>query len=85
MAGTTLARQEHVLGPPESATRDLVIQLNALIADIELVRAGFAAMLVKLDADGGVTGTDYVSLETVAAADLLAAKIGDAAGTAISA
>ena len=89
MAGTTLKRLDHVLGQPESAVRDLVIQLNKLIDDVELIRAAVTATCVKLDADAGVTDTNYAAQATVAAidtaAELLAAKIGNSAGTAISA
>ena len=89
MAGTTLKRHDHVLGLPESATRDLAIQLNKAIDDIELIRAAVKATCVKLDLDGGVTDVDYATQATVtaitSAATLLAAKIGNAAGTAVSA
>lgn len=89
MAGTTLKRHDHVLGLPESATRDVVIQFNKLIDDIELIRAAVTATCVKLDADTGVTDTTYAAQATVLAIDtageMLAAKIGDSAGTAISA
>jgi hypothetical protein len=89
MAGTTLKRHDHVLGLPESATRDLVIQFNKAIDDLELIRAAVTATCVKLDLDGGVTDTNYAAQATVVlmdtAAEMLAAKIGNAAGTAISA
>ena len=89
MAGTTLKRHDHVLGLPESATRDVVIQFNKLIDDIELIRAAVTATCVKLDSDGGVTDTNYAAQATVVlidtAAEMLAAKIGNSAGTAISA
>lgn len=89
MAGTTLKRHEVSLGPVESATRDLVIQFNKLVADVELIRAAVVAMAVQIDADNGTIGTDYAAAATITAidtaAELLAAKIGDAGGTAISA
>ena len=89
MAGTTLKRHDHVLGAEQSATRDLVIQTNKLIDDIELVRAAIHAIAVKLDDDTGVTDTNYEAGATMAAidtaAEMTAAKIGNAAGTAISA
>ena len=44
MAGTTLKRHDHILGMPESASRDLVIQHNAMVDDVELVRAGAREM-----------------------------------------
>lgn len=88
MAGTTLKRtQKH--GLPESPVRDVIIQLNKLIDDVELVRAAVVATCVKLDADAGVTDTNYAAQATVAAiepaTDLTAAKIGNEGGTAISA
>lgn len=88
MAGTTLKRHDFY-GVTESPTRDLVIQFNKLVDDVELIRAAVVALATKLDADGGVTDTNYAAGATLAAidtaAELLAAKIGNAAGTAISA
>ena len=88
MAGTTLKRREHY-GGLESVTRDLVVQLNKFIDDIELVRAAVKATAVKLDADAGVTDTDYAASATVAAitnaGTMTAAKIGNEIGTAIAA
>lgn len=91
MAGTTLKRRKD-RAPLGSIGRDLVIQLNAAIADVELIRAAVVATCVKLDLDGGgggVIGTDYEAQATVAAispaGDLTAAKIGDEGGTVISA
>lgn len=88
MPGTTLKRQDH-FGLNESALRDLVIQFNKLVDDVELVRAAVKAMAVQIDADNGTIGTDYVAAATITAitgsTTLLAAKIGNAAGTAISA
>lgn len=86
MAGTTLERHGFI-GQPESTLRDLVIQFNKLVADVELVRAAVIIIAAQLDADGGVTDTDYeANVATIAtAAELLAAKIGDHAGTVVSA
>jgi hypothetical protein len=88
MAGTTLKRRD-TGGHTENMVRDLVIQFNKLIDDVELIRAAVTATCVKLDADGGVTDTNYAAQATVAAidtaAEMLAAKIGNEAGTAISA
>ena len=84
MAGTTLKRHDFG-GHPENLVRDLVIQHNKLVDDLETLRAKYAAALAKLDLDGGVTDTDYVSTQTVLAATLTAAKIGNEAGTAITA
>ena len=71
MAGTTLKRLDHVLGMPESAVRDLVIQMNAIIANLDTITAA-------MDADAGITGTAYGAMVT-------AQKIGNSSGTAISA
>jgi predicted oxidoreductase len=88
MAGTTLKRRD-TFGLPENAVRDLVIQMNKLIDDVELVRAAVKAMAVQIDADNGTIGTDYEAAAGIVAiataATMTAAKIGDAGGTAISA
>jgi hypothetical protein len=88
MAGTTLKRTQKY-GMTESVTRDLVIQFNKLVDDVELIRAWATALTIKLDADAGVTDTNYAAAATMAAidtaAELTAAKIGNEAGTAISA
>ncbi len=70
MAGTTLKRsQKH--GLVESPVRDLVIQLNALIANVDTITTA-------MDSDAGITGTGFAAMVTVQ-------KIGNEAGTAISA
>jgi hypothetical protein len=88
MAGTTLKRRD-TFGLNENVTKDLVIQVNKLIDDLELVRAAVKAMAVQIDADNGTIGTDYVAAATITAitdaATMTAAKIGNEAGTAISA
>jgi hypothetical protein len=88
MAGTTLKRRD-TFGLNENVTKDLVIQVNKLIDDLELVRAAVKAMAVQIDADNGTIGTDYVAAATITAitdaATMTAAKIGNSAGTAISA
>jgi hypothetical protein len=88
MAGTTLKRRP-TFNQPENAVRDLVIQMNKLIDDVELVRAAVKAMAVQIDADNGTIGTDYVAAATITAitdaSTMTAAKIGNEAGTAISA
>jgi hypothetical protein len=88
MAGTT-AKTHQFVGAEGSALRLLVINLNKLIDDVELIRAAVTAMALKLDADGGVSDTNYAAGATLAAidtaAEMTAAKIGNEAGTAISA
>lgn len=88
MAGTTLKRRD-TGGHTENMVRDLVIQFNKLVDDLELVRAAVKAMAVQIDADNGTIGTDYVAAATItaitSAATMTAAKIGNEAGTAITA
>jgi hypothetical protein len=87
MAGTTVRIRP--IGRTTSVTRQLVIEMNKLIADVELLRAAIVAMAVQIDADNGTIGTDYAAAATITAidtaAELTAAKIGDDAGTAYSA
>ena len=96
MAGTAAIRKLTSL--KESAEREAVIQHNKMMDDIEVLRAGLAALaaaynlaLTKLDADEGVTDTDYNSTHGVvatsydAAADMVAANIQDASGHEITA
>lgn len=88
MAGTTLKRRP-TFGVTEAVERDLVIQLNKLIDDVELIRLWAVALTAKLDLDAGVTDSNYAAAATLvninAASKMTAAKIGDEAGTAISA
>lgn len=97
MAGTTTKSKETSPAYQGDLTRDLCKQFNKLVDDVEVLRAAlntlatnFNATLVKLDADAGVTDTNYNATQAVtrttydAAADLTGAKIGDMAGTAIS-
>jgi hypothetical protein len=88
LAGTTLKRRP-TFGLNENVQKDLVIQVNKLIDDLELVRAAVKAMAVQIDADNGTIGTDYVAAATItaitSASTMTAAKIGNEAGTAISA
>ena len=87
MAGTTTKSRRTALR--NSDLNDLIIQFNKLVDDVELIRAWATALTIKLDADAGVADTNYAAAATMAAidtaAELLAAKIGDQAGTAISA
>ena len=86
MAGTTTSSR--VTGVKGSDQSDLAIQHNKLVADVELLRAAIVAIATKLDADAGVTDTNYAAGATLAAidtaAELLAAKIGDQSGTALA-
>jgi len=84
MAGATI--KQSLPGRPGSALRTLIAEHNKLVADVELIRAAVTAMATKLDADAGVTDTDYAAAATLAAidtaAEMLAAKLGDSSGTA---
>ena len=46
---------------------ELKLDLNAAQADLTAIRAAIVGITAKLDADGGVTGTDYASLWNPAA------------------
>lgn len=86
MAGTTTKSRVNV-GHKQSAIRDLLIQFNKLVDDVENVRAVVVALTTKLDADAGVTDTNYTSVTAAPinpATDLLAAKVGNPNGTAIT-
>lgn len=91
MAGTTLQRRQQ-FGGVDSITRDLVIQFNKAIDDVERLRAAVVALAQKLDLDGGAGGViddDYAAGATLlaidTAAEMTAAKLGNETGTAISA
>jgi glucuronate isomerase len=70
MAGTTTKSKQQF--KPGTDAGDLVVQFNNLVT-------AFDAVLAKLDADGGVTDTNYTSLH-----GSTASKIGNMAGTAFS-
>jgi hypothetical protein len=75
MAGTT------VLGlntaNTEEATGKLRLEFNRLVDDLETVRAALATLATKLNADAGVTDTNYAA---PAAAALTGAKVADQLG-----
>lgn len=79
MAGTTItARATAMAGSTNQAMR---LEFNKLVDDLETLRAAFATLVTKLNADAGVTDTNYAS---VAAASLLAAKVADQTGNTTS-
>lgn len=81
MSGTTVTRRNTTVR--NSVERQLVVEHNKLVDDLEALRAAFATLVTKLNADTGVTDTNYAS---VLAATLTSAKIADAAtGSAITA
>ena len=76
MAGTTIARPTTgVVGSDVEAVR---LEHNKLVDDLEVLRAAFATLVTKLNADAGVTDTNYAS---VAAATLTAAKVANVNGS----
>lgn len=83
MAGTLKRRR--LVGVQNSALRDLIIEHNNLVDDVELLRAAVVAMAEQIDADNGTIGTDYAAAATITAIDtageMTAAKIGDDGGT----
>lgn len=79
MAGTT--RIARATGMADSTLNVTRLEFNKLVDDVETLRASHAAMATKLNADAGVTDTNYAS---VAAASLLAAKVADQTGNTTS-
>lgn len=75
MAGTTVSVD--TTGMIGSDVHQLRLEFNRLVDDLEALRAAFATLVTKLNADGGVTDTNYAS---VAAATLTAAKVADVSG-----
>ena len=87
MAGTTTKSRRTTMRSQD--VNDLLVQYNTLVDDVELIRLWAVALVAKLDADAGVTDTNYAAQATLqaidTAAEMTAAKIGDQGGTAISA
>ena len=75
MAGTTVPERDDAM--PEGTTRQVRIEHNKLVDDVEALRLAFATAITKLNADGGVTDTNYAS---VAGATLTAAKVANQDG-----
>ena len=79
MAGTAVSKKGEFYGGGLSEVDSIRLSLNKLVDDIELLRAAIVAMATKLDADAGVTDTNYAAGATVAAinpsTDLLAYKV----------
>ncbi len=76
MAGTTKVRTTTALD--SSAELETRLQHNALVDDVETLRAAVATLVTKLNADSGVADTDYAS---VAGASLTAAKVAGSTGS----
>jgi hypothetical protein len=82
MAGANISKPQTTA--PGSDVRQLVVQHNKLVDDVELLRSKLAAVLTKLDSDAGVTDTNYNALHAPAAATLTASKLANPAGVAIT-
>jgi len=72
MANVSISRRELVLGRASTAKGkdwdNLVTIINALVTAVNELKTDFNATLTKLDADGGVTDTNYSALGAIAAA-----------------
>ena len=55
-----------------SEAQQLIIELNALRQELDEMRANYNAVLAKLDADAGVTDTNFVATLGVAASTITA-------------
>ena len=79
MAGTTInARPD---AQPNSQSQVTTAEHNKLVTDLETLRAAVATMATKLNADAGVTDTNYAA---PAAATLTAARVANQSGVVIS-
>lgn len=58
-----------------SGLQTVIQQLNNVIQDVRTLQTAYNAALAKLDADAGITDTDYASSKHVLDASLLAAKV----------
>lgn len=76
MAGTTVTAD--VTGMQGSDVLALRLEFNKLVDDVETLRAAFATLVTKLNADTGVTDTNYAS---VAGATLTGAKVANLDGS----
>jgi len=88
MAGTAVTVTPEFSTSPESVVERLRASLNKIVDDVEVLRAGlntlatnFNATLTKLDADAGVTDTNYNATQAVvrttydAAGDVVGFKV----------
>lgn len=74
MAGTAVeVVSEGQIAGPVSELEQLRLSLNAAVVDVERLRAALDAVCDLLDADAGVTGTNYASTANVATAATMTA------------
>lgn len=71
MAGTAVKVIQEF--PANSEVEKLRLAVKALNVDVERLRAALDAVCDLLDADGGVTGTNYASTANVATAGAITA------------
>lgn len=72
MAGSTVLATP--MGMRGSSVAALRLEFNKLVDDLETVRAALATLATKLNADAGVTDTNYAA---PAAAALTSGKVAD--------
>jgi len=70
MAYTIRLNQAQTISKQDA--KSLVIEFDLLRQELDEIRANFRAVLAKLDADAGVTDTNYASTLTVAASSVAA-------------
>lgn len=63
----------------QNLANDLKAKYNAQVALVNELKADFNALLAKLDADAGVTDTNYAATRSVAAQNAAATAVADVA------
>lgn len=74
MAKTTVAQALNKLGMSASDKKTLTSLFTSFVDDIETLRANQRAAATKLDADAGVTDTNYAATTSSAAGTLIVGK-----------
>jgi hypothetical protein len=80
MAGANIIVRQTSGANDSDAGFQALKQVSKLVADLETLRASQATIVTKLNADAGVTDTNYVA---TAASALTASKLTDHTGTVI--
>ena len=75
MAGTTVNRRDDAM--TDGTTRQLRVEFNKLVDDVEALRLAFATLVTKMNLDAGITDANYAS---VLAATLTGAKVANQDG-----